>query len=237
MPISSPVLAKNSLLEIDHFFICVKTAIEPSVLTALGLTSTAEVLHRPQQGTASRSIFFENIYLELIWVEDAEIAESYAQQSGMDFSARSQQQASPFGIALRQTLDMSHRPFDLLPSQQGVRSSDVFINFAAPNLRLQSEPFCFVISDAVSLIALLDRTSPIHQRLLEHRAGMKRLTNARVSYQATGQMTDSMSLLQHENVIQVDSSTEPLLTLTFDDQVQQQTIDLRASGIPIVLNY
>ncbi|NJR39334.1 MAG: hypothetical protein HC781_11590 [Leptolyngbyaceae cyanobacterium CSU_1_4] len=239
MPLPSSVLTRDSLLEIDHLFICVEAAVECSTLTDLGLTSMTEVLRRPQQGTASRSLFFENIYLELIWVEDEIAAQNHAAQSGIDFRSRAQphNRASPFGMALRQTLDMSHRPFDLLPQPQDFNYSDTFVNFAAANLRLQNEPLCFVIPDAVSLIALLDRTSPIHQGLLNHAAGMKRLTRTTVTIDTTIQLTDSINMLQREGVIAVKPGALPLLELSFDEQVQQKMLDLRWLGIPLVLNY
>jgi hypothetical protein len=239
MPLPSPVLTRNSLLEIDHFLVCVEAAIEADLLADLGLTSSAEVLRRTQQGTVSRLIFFENIYLELVWVEDSNAAESYALESGINFQARSQvyNQASPFGIALRQTLDMSHRPFDLLPHQQNSNYSETFVNFAAANLRLPTEPLCFVIPDAVSLISLLDRTSAIHQQLIDHEAGMKRLTQAKVTINTTHPFTNSMNLLQQENVMEVEQGTAPLLELSFDDRIQQKTLDLRWLKIPVVINY
>lgn len=239
MPLPSSVLTRDSLLEIDHLLICVETAVECSTLTNLGLTSMTEVLRRPQQGTVSRLIFFENIYLELVWVEDEIAAENHAVRSGINFRSRAQQhnQASPFGVALRQTLDMSHRPFDLLSQPQNLNYSDTFVNFAAANLRLQNEPLCFVIPDAVSLIALLDRTSSIHQRLLTHATGMRRLTQTKVTIDTSSQLTDSITILQREGVMEVRQGGLPLLELSFDEQAQQKTLDLRWLGIPVVLNY
>jgi hypothetical protein len=237
MSLSSPVLTRNSLLEIDHFFICIESAIAASTLADLGLTSTADVLRRPQQGTASRSIFFENIYLELVWVEDAAAARCYALESGIDFQSRSHDSGSPFGIIMRQSLEMSHRPFDLLPHQQTSDYSSTLINFAAANLQSPQEPLCFVVPDAVSLISLLDRTSPVHQRLLDHENGLKRLTQAKVTIDTTNQWTDSIKLLQQEQVIEVEQGGIPLLELSFDDRVQQKTLDLRWLKIPVVLNY
>jgi hypothetical protein len=237
MSLLSPVLTRNSLLEIDHFFICVESAIAASTLADLGLTSTVDVLRRPQQGTASRSIFFENIYLEMVWVEDAAAAQRYALESGINFQSRAHNSSSPFGIVMRQSLEMSHRPFDLLPHQQTADYSSALVNFASANLQSPQEPLCFVVPDAVSLLSLLDRTSPIHQRLLDHEAGLKRLTQAKVTVDPTEQWTDSIRLLQQEQVIEVEPGRIPVLELSFDDRVQQKTIDLRWLKIPVVLNY
>ncbi|NJO42415.1 MAG: hypothetical protein HC769_34810 [Cyanobacteria bacterium CRU_2_1] len=231
-------LTTNALLEIDHIFVCVKTAVSPSILADLGLNCAAQPIHRFNQGTVSNSIFFENMYLEMIWVEDAQASEIYAMQSGIDFLARSQQsQASPFGIALRQKLDQVARPFDLLPAENTVDRSQTFINFAAENLSAQTEPLCFVIPDSVSLLSLLDRTSLLHQRLISHPAGMQRLTAAKITLQRTGQLSDSLAMLRRDGIIEVEQDTLPHLELIFDDHKQSQHLDLRWLGIPVVLNY
>jgi hypothetical protein len=96
---------RDALLEIDHLLICLQSAPDRSALQSLGLVCNVPLVPHPQQGTVSQLIFFETCYLELIWVDDAAMATTYAMRSGIDFVARSQwqqTQASPFGIVLRQ---------------------------------------------------------------------------------------------------------------------------------------
>ena len=60
--------------ELDHVFVAASVgAPEIQFLASAGFT---EGLYRdhPGQGTASRGIFFSNIYLELIWLTDAQAA-------------------------------------------------------------------------------------------------------------------------------------------------------------------
>jgi glyoxalase-like protein len=55
---------------LDHVFVCcAEGAPEAERLVRLGLTEGSPNTH-PGQGTASRRFFFENAYLELIWVTD-----------------------------------------------------------------------------------------------------------------------------------------------------------------------
>jgi Glyoxalase-like domain len=237
MPRSSFATVAESLLEIDHCFVCLPTAMDASALADLGLNCSKQPLRRTGQGTSSHLIFFENIYLELIWVDDEAAAQDYAIQSGVNFQARAQRQASPFGIALRQTLDAVSRPLDLLPQSEDVDSSQTFINFATDNLRSYSEPLCFVIPDAVSLLSLLDRTSLLHQQMIRHPAGIRRLTSARVAVEPGGRFTDPVNLLRRDGIVEVVQGTMPLLELSFDHQQQRQTLDLRWLGIPVLLNY
>jgi hypothetical protein len=65
-------------VELDHFFICTAAgAPEAERLIELGLTEGAPNTH-PGQGTACRRFFFENAFLELVWVTDAAEAQSPA---------------------------------------------------------------------------------------------------------------------------------------------------------------
>ena len=58
----------------------------------------------PGQGTANRCIFFENGYLELLWVADrGEVTAAITRPTELDRRSRWRETAaSPFGIALRQ---------------------------------------------------------------------------------------------------------------------------------------
>ncbi|NJL19567.1 MAG: hypothetical protein HC895_00105 [Leptolyngbyaceae cyanobacterium SM1_3_5] len=232
MDAPTSVLVSESLLEIDHFFVCLSASLQPKTLADLGLVCAPQPVHHPRQGTTSNLIFFENIYLELIWIEDESAAEIYAMQSGIDFLARShwqQTKASPFGIALRQKNEVHQQ--HQLPDQ-----SETFINFAAENLSAQAEPLCFVISDAISLTRLLDRTSSFHQQLLRHPIGIQQLTEAKIAIDSLKSLSEPVSLLQRENIASIDRGT-PLLELTFDRRIQGRTLDLRWLKIPLVLHY
>lgn len=236
--LSSFAVATESLLEIDHCFICLPAPVAASALVELGLNCLPQAISRPQQGTVSRPIFFENMYLELIWVEDIQAARRHARQSKIDFLARAQQQASPFGIALRQTLNRADRPFDLLPDQTTDREiAGASINFAADNLRSPAEPLCFVIPDPLSLLSLLDRTSIFHRQMVSHPAGMRRLTKTRITAPTSAsRFSRSVSLLRQDGIAELATGAS-LLELSFDNRQQQQTLDLRQLEIPVVLHY
>lgn len=243
MPLQSIALTRESLLEIDHLIICVNAPVSASALADVGLSCSRQLIRRPQQGTASSLIFFENVYLELIWVEDETAAEIYAMQSGIDFLARAnwqKTQSSPFSIALRSRLDRTDgfESTRFEPLQRTSNdSTSAFINFASDNWRTQSEPLCFVIPEAISLVSLLDPASITHQQLLFHPAQIHRLTSASVTVNPAAQLTNSIAMLDREGLITIELRTEPLLDLTFDHRQQKQTIDLRELGVPAVLNY
>jgi hypothetical protein len=88
---------------LDHVFVCcAEGAPEAERLVRLGLTEGAPNTH-PGQGTACRRFFFENAYLELVWVADAREAQAEPAARTRLWSRWSQRAAgaSPFAVVLR----------------------------------------------------------------------------------------------------------------------------------------
>jgi hypothetical protein len=88
---------------VDHVFVCCADgAPEADALAALGLAEGSGNTH-PGQGTACRRFFFENAYLELIWVSDREEAQSDMVRPTRlwDRWSHRGQDASPFAVVLR----------------------------------------------------------------------------------------------------------------------------------------
>lgn len=242
------LLIGSPLLEIDHIFVCIKSVPDTALLRHLGLVCSDYSLSHPQQGTASNLIFFENSYIELIWVEDEDMSEIYAMRSGIDFLARSNWEnssTSPFGIALHQKGDGinsdrlgrvvgDHR----LNSERlsNHNNTDSFINFAASNLVNQIEPLCFVIPELVSFQNLFDPSMETHQRLTNHPLGIKKLTNIRVAIEKSSNFSDPLSMLEESGMIEIERDSYPALELTFD-YASNHSLDLQAIGIPIILKY
>ena len=114
------------MFEIDHVFVCCAAgAPEASRLLQLGFIEGTRNVH-VGQGTANRRFFFENAYLELLWVRDAaEALEERARETRLwERWLRRDRGASPFGIVFRSGSEpgttspfptWSYRP-DYLPS-------------------------------------------------------------------------------------------------------------------------
>lgn len=90
MPTHSPQVSVDKfLLEVDHILVHTpKGAASVSVLQELGLHCSNHLVRRVEQGTASKIIFFENTYLELIWIEDEHTAQQQTVRTGIDTLAR-----------------------------------------------------------------------------------------------------------------------------------------------------
>lgn len=62
-------------MTIDHIFIFVNSEDEANELVNFGLTEGIGNVHKGI-GTANRRFFFENFYLEILWVENENKAKS-----------------------------------------------------------------------------------------------------------------------------------------------------------------
>src|SRR5262245_39183988 len=90
--------------ELDHVFICSTCGgtAEAESLAALGLSEGSPNAH-PGQGTACRRFFFRNAYLELLWVDKPDEAQSESvrpMRLWERWSGRAEQ-ACPFGLGFR----------------------------------------------------------------------------------------------------------------------------------------
>ncbi|MBE9212900.1 hypothetical protein IQ247_09375 [Plectonema cf. radiosum LEGE 06105] len=237
------LLINETLLEIDHIFVCLGAAPNKLSLEKIGLICGEKISYHPQQGTASSLICFENTYIELIWVEDEIKAEIYAMRSGIDFIARSYSPTkitSPFGIALHQKPNIVHREYNNLSNKlinQSSQSPEQFINFAAANLAVETEPLCFMIPEQVSFLTIFNPLLEDHQKLINHPLGIKKLTNTRIFMRKVGNLTNPISMLKTEGIIEIEQNSLPLLELTFDYGSRMTSVDLQSIGIPIVLKY
>ena len=95
--------------EIDHVFVCCSAgAPEAEALRRLGLREGSPNTH-PGQGTACRRFFFDNAYLELVWVNDPQEAQSGAVlPTGLwDRWCHRGETSCPFGVVLRAAADRS----------------------------------------------------------------------------------------------------------------------------------
>lgn len=89
-------------LHVDHIYVCTATgAPEADLLTDAEITEGSPNVH-PGQGTANRRFFFENGYIELLWVSDETEARSPVTAKTRlweRWSGRCER-ANPFGICL-----------------------------------------------------------------------------------------------------------------------------------------
>ncbi len=247
MQTTSPQVSVDDFLEVDHIFICTtKEAQSISVLQELGLYCSNQPVQHVKHGTASKIIFFENTYLELIWIEDKHLVEQQSVQTGIQTLTRLHGQhsgASPFGVGLRRKLDRSKLVSDSSLYWAESRRclgwatpTHKSISFAAENFVNQQEPFCFIIPDSIALTAWLDPSLTAHQQLISHPLGIKKLTSVKITINSDKDLTDAMSLVCTNSAITIERGESPLLELTFDEGIREKKLDARPI-LPILLKY
>lgn len=228
----------SSLLEVDHIFICVESAPELEFLAKQGLTVAKTAVKQVERGTASQMIFFENIYLEFIWIEDEVAAEIYAVRTGIDFLARSRRydhKISPFGIALRQ--QSGKKPaLEEYDFGSEVEGSELLLSFSRENLVRQTEPLCFVIPDAIALPSLKRNFPHLQQQWMSHPLRLQKMTGMEITAVSGDDLTQPLAMLSQDGVVQFESGS-PCIQLTFDNRLQGGIIDGCKIDIPLVIKF
>ena len=102
---SKLVSANQSLLEVDRLLIYTNQGASTiSILQEFGLFSSDQIIKNQEQGTASAIFLFENMYLEIVWIDDLNSAVQSSKKTGINLINRvcwQETGASPFAIGLR----------------------------------------------------------------------------------------------------------------------------------------
>lgn len=220
---------EDFLLEVDHIFICI-TAREQATTAfqKLGLCCPDYIIQNVEQGTASNLVFFQNAYLELIWIEDVNIFEQHPIEISINIAARAfwqQTGASPFGVCLR-----------CKPNLPNLENPHPFIFFTADNLSRTVEPACFFLPDLLTFTNQLASTSIIHKQLTSHPLGIKKLTDVMITVVSDEELSSTLNTLSTNGAVTVVRGRFPLLELTFDQGVKGKVLDVRPV-LPIRLKY
>ena len=201
-------------MEVDHIFISAKRgAPEAERLRAFGLTEGGANVH-PGQGTANRRFFFHNVFLELLWLADANEAQRPLTQPtrlyerlttiGLD--------TSPFGFAFRpERTGETDAPFphwayrpDYLPAQMKIDVGQAPL----------SEPMWFFLAfGGKPALATGARRQP-----LEHEAGLREVTSLRLTIPTGAPLSDVARQVAAIDNLEIVRGEAHLLELGFDGE-------------------
>jgi len=235
----------NLQLERDHIFVWVSEgAPEAASLRKLGLYTDGKIHKHAGQGTSSIVFLFENAYLELIWVDEPQVAERKSQEMGSDMLARAgwrRTGASPFGIGLHQSSASSgDPPFPAKRYNAEWMQPDTFIYIAESSADLR-EPFYFVVPaymavpSAEQLKLLLD-TQPDYGKSFTHDLGVRTLTGIEITSNQPGEFSATASMLSKNGVVAIRRGQLPCAELTFDQGSRGKALDVRPA-LPLILKF
>jgi hypothetical protein len=230
-------------VELDHLFVLVSpNAPESRVLEDAGLKLNPGINRHAGQGTSSKVLWFQNVYLELLWIDDAKIAQEVSQaRLGTNIVARSEWKdsgASPFGVGLHFKPGRSLPPFPTRDYSAEWMPAGTVIKVATSATQM-SEPLIFIVPAAFQ-VKPMDQWAPEEKkRLLDrstHPLGIQQLTEARLTMTRDTPPSGTMDALRSMGILSVQVGTAPLLELTFDRRARGKTLDVRPT-LPMLIHY
>ena len=222
--------AQAPVLELDHVYIVVEPGAAAAVqaLRQAGLVVDSSVRRHPGEGTASVAAFFDNAYLELLWVDSSVTVDSLHRQDWVAFTRAEtwrRSGASPFGLGLH---FLSGTAADL---QVPMRLDSAYVLLRQPAESLAADLFVMPARSAVP--AWVDRFKSRRPDLFAHPLGVRRVTRATVRGPPPHR---PHAAALAPRLISFEDATTPQLVLEFDEGRQHRTIDLRPV-LPLVLLY
>lgn len=226
-------------MELDHIFIFTHQAQQVArTLQTFGLSEGSANVH-PGQGTACRRFFFQNAYVELVWVANVdEINDPEIERTKL--WQRSQYELThycPFGLCFR-TEQLSSQSISLA-FEDGWRYHSVYLpqgQYAniASNEDFPAEPMLFEMP--FFGIAPIDYPLQKQQPLI-HAKGFRELTKVTLTlYPLINDFSSAMKKVIHESRVHISSGETYSVTLEFDDGRQGQLKDFRTL-IPLVIKW
>jgi hypothetical protein len=221
-------------IELDHVFICTAAgAPEAERLIEFGLTEGSPNRH-PGQGTANRRFFFQNAFLELLWVEDpAEAQNELVRRTGLwERWSRRGRGASPFGVGFRPGPETGKPvPFPTWEYRPPYLPEPLAIHMAA-NSDVATEPLLFYL-------AFGRRPNPddsARRQPRDHAAGLRTITGVRVGVAHGGAGPELRAAEASCPGLQLSPAIEDLMEISFDGETRGESIDFRPA-LPLILRW
>jgi hypothetical protein len=217
-------------VELDHVFIaCSPGAPEAGALLRRGLVEGSPNTH-PGQGTACRRFFFQNAYLELLFISDADEArrEPALRTRLWERCARESEDACPFGIVLRTAAAGGEPtcPFDAWAYHPSYLPPDLAIEIARDTpLR---EPGLFHLG--------FQRGARAHEEATAHTIPARTLTGLRVGLPGAHGLSRAAQALETLGLVTFEQREPFLMELVFEGASHGEEADFRPD-LPLVLRW
>jgi hypothetical protein len=230
--------AQSARVELDHVFIVVTpgAASEIAALRAAGLNIPSEKPRKHEgQGTASIAAYFENAYLELIWVDSTvsvnpELARTA--QWFRDASAWRTNRHSPFGLGLRRLPgDTAALPVPVeREAASWLRPGEAYelLRQAADTMAAD----LFVVPASTAVPSWIARAREREPALWQHPRGGREITHLR--FHGLAQQQPAALRVVRPLRVEVAEAPAALLELEIDKAARGERVDLRPT-LPLVI--
>lgn len=215
-------------MKIDHIFIFSnENGKEANELVELGFTEGSSRIHKGQ-GTINRKFYFENFYLEILWVNnESEITNELT--SGTKLWERSNFKTngkSPFGLCLKNTSDVDslfsasqkYSP-EYLPKGLSI---DILTNDTKASL-----PWTF-------RLPFKPDTKKAKEEI-KHKNGIQKLTRVKFGIQKSNFKASFTNYFEREEVVVFEVKNKNQMTLVFDNHQSGKSICI--SSLNLIIEY
>jgi hypothetical protein len=211
-------------LELDHLFVCTAPgAPEAEEFIRFGLREGPPNQH-PGQGTANRRFAFANAMIELLWVNDAQEAQSERSRSTLLWERWSGRKgkASPFGICVR-PVDPQNTgsPFPAWEYRPSYLPDPLFMDIGEAEVE---EPMWVHLR----FMRRVDREC----QFVEHPIGVREITSLTLASPVSVRSTVAQSMIEC-GILSVQNGPKSLLEIGFDGSRRKQIMDFRPH-LPLV---
>ena len=213
--------------ELDHLFVAVPGPdVGASALEGAGFLAGPSNRH-PGQGTESRGILFENVYLELIWLSDPqEAASPPIQRTRLGERLAPGSEACPFGLGLRRQAEIEVRlPFESWEYRPPYLPEGLYFRMGVNSENL-GEPLLFFLP------WLSEPAWPTP----EHPNGTKRVTALAMALEGKDQASPTLASLADAGIASFSWGSPYFLDVELDEGRLGRTLDLRPE-IPLRLSW
>jgi hypothetical protein len=220
-------------MEFDHAFICVRPgATEAEALREFGLTEGTPNQH-PGQGTANRRFFFENGFLELLYLTDSEEVRSAVTNDTKlhERLVRADQGVSPFGICFRPERSVEERPaFDFWRYRPSYLPNEKYV--AVSSQGGLEEPMWFFLSFG----RRPDEAVPERRQIMKHVCGFREITRISVCVRSIESASEAAQAAKRVRGMEVRVCQKHRLEIGFDNEMQGQEQDF-GDSLPLVFRW
>ena len=214
-------------VELDHLFICTSPgAPEADKLIQFGLREGQPNQH-PGQGTACRRFPFANSMIELLWVSDADEAQSERIRATLLWERWSNRQntASPFGICVRPIHPQDKgSPFAAWEYKPAYLPSDFSLQIGEAGIE---EPMWVHLS-------FMQRAQR-ERWFAGHPAGVREITGLTLTTPWPVRSDASQKLVE-DGVLAIRTGTTSLVEIVLDGHRKREYADLRPD-LPVIFRF
>lgn len=242
----SQLFAKNTF-KIDHIFTLVEEQdIDDEVLLKHGLTVTTHYRPHKGQGTAGRFLFFNNMYLEFLYIDNEDEARKNSPNIGTNLSRRAQwkkQPAFPYGMALSLT-DEKYRQSEAFKEQFHIYDTVEWMQDLPPILvdkyaNQTEQPMHFLLADVMYYERFAGKNHPSYGKDM---TSLDKVVT-KVKLHIPGRAENYQRIFDFQRSIESsidyqiqDQTQEWLLEIVCDHHQSKNTVDLRPN-IPLMIHY